>query len=80
MRLAGLLTHSQLASLLAEACRCNREVRHRGPCNHRATVPGLLAYSQRQLFESGVNVEELCRFDQTRATNRGLGWGRVYAV
>ncbi|GAB4822045.1 hypothetical protein N2152v2_009091 [Parachlorella kessleri] len=40
---------------------CNSEARHRGPCNHRAAVPGLRAYSQRQLFESGVNVEELCR-------------------
>lgn len=43
-------------------CRCNRELRHAGPCNHRAAVPGLLAYSQRRLFEAGVNVEELCRW------------------
>ena len=27
-------------------CRCNRENRHRGLCNSRATIPGTEAYSQ----------------------------------
>ncbi|KAL4458469.1 hypothetical protein ABPG75_013334 [Micractinium tetrahymenae] len=40
---------------------CSHTPRHRGACNASAVLPGLLAYPSQELFESGVNIEELCR-------------------
>ena len=40
---------SELPTLMSNAgmhCRCNRENRHRGLCNSRATIPGAEAYNQ----------------------------------
>lgn len=41
---------------------CDCLPRHAGPCTACALVPGLLAYPSHELFESGVNIEELCRW------------------
>lgn len=40
---------------------CSLQPTHFGCCNAAALVPGLLAYPSQELFESGVNIEELCR-------------------
>lgn len=40
---------------------CSLKPTHFGGCNATAVVPGLLAYPSQELFESGVNIEELCR-------------------
>ena len=45
---------------------------HAGACTSAALVPGLLAYPSHELFESGVNVEELCRWVGRRV---GGEWG-----
>ncbi|KAL4418650.1 hypothetical protein ABPG77_011400 [Micractinium sp. CCAP 211/92] len=40
---------------------CSQGPRHRGACDAMAVLPGLLAYPSEELFESGVNIEELCK-------------------
>jgi hypothetical protein len=51
----------------ASGAWCSREARHCGPCDADASVPSLLAYPAEELFESGVNLEELCHLPQQLA-------------
>jgi hypothetical protein len=51
----------------ANGAWCSREARHCGPCDADASVPSLLAYPAEELFESGVNLEELCHLPQQLA-------------
>lgn len=46
---------------------CSHSPRHRGACDAAAVLPGLLAYPSHELFESGVNIEELCRVPEELA-------------
>lgn len=39
---------------------CNRERSHLGPCNSRASVPGLAAYPDALLSTAGVDLQKLC--------------------
>ncbi|KAI3435863.1 hypothetical protein D9Q98_001921 [Chlorella vulgaris] len=57
-------SHGQGAWRGCSSAWCSLDARHKGSCNAAATVPGLLAYPPHELFQSGVNVEELCRAPQ----------------
>lgn len=46
---------------------CSQEAAHNSRCDGCAAVPGLLAYPPKELFESGVNIEELCRVPEELA-------------
>ncbi len=38
----------------SHACRCNREERHRGLCNRRATIPGVASYPEPEVQRTAI--------------------------
>ena len=78
-------SHAKVAHLTNPyTCRCNRENRHRGLCNSRATIPGAEAYSQgtepanaNQQSVAGACKLMLCPLSLVAANHLAWLWHRM---